>query len=275
MIYFRLTGGLGNQLFGLNEAYGIHRKTGKRLAVDIGALEHTSADGPEWLVWSEEQHWMVLIRIPENVSSEFSLINLGVTEAPLNRIESNKFTGWNFSLQRVRNFGLFREGEFPFRNEDWGSDWIAIHHRVGDYANSHGIGVVGSTYFKRALRVLKSENKINIFSDDIESAAFLIDTLNLANASIDKSRNAMDVLARISRSKYIIATNSTLSWWAIYFSKANTVICPTPFYLQDWSFDREAVFPNAIYLSRFNNQIHKISMRLLWKFRSIKRLRKS
>jgi hypothetical protein len=270
VVYFRLTGGLGNQLFGLSEAYGIHKNLGKRLAIDIGAIEHTTAEGPEWLKWSKNQNWMTLIRIPKHVSSDFELVNLGEKTEYLDFRDFSLYTGWKFSLKNVLEAGLFQKGKFPFENLGSQANSVSIHYRVGDYTTAPGIGILGISYYKKALREIRSGYAIEIFSDDNEAASTLIESLGLENATINNSRSALDVLGQISNSKCIVASNSTLSWWAIFFSNANTAVCPTPFYLQDWNFDTAARFSKALYLSRFDNRVIGFVIRLLWQYRSFK-----
>ena len=271
VVYFRLTGGLGNQLFGLSEAYGIHKDVGRGVAIDVGSLEHTLGDDPEWLEWSVSQIWITLIRIPKNVSAKFELTNLGDMPSEAHS-DSRYLTGWRFSLNRVRRTGLFSEGEFPFRVDTVKRVETTIHYRVGDYVNAKGLGVLGVPYYVRAANSLDLEGQIKLFSDDNDSAQQLIEALKLSNVTVNTSINAIDVLYQISQARCIVAANSTLSWWAIYFSCAEKVICPTPFYLQAWNFDREARFPTAHYLSRFKNPRQKLSTWFLWRLRSVKSL---
>ena len=273
VVYFRLTGGLGNQLFGLSEAYGIHKDLGRGVAIDIGALDHALGGEPEWLEWSVSQTWITLIRIPKNVSSKFELINLGDSHANARLLNSRYYTGWRFSLDRVRRIGLFSEGEFPFKVDKVRRIETIVHYRVGDYVNAQGIGVLGVPYYVKAINLLDHEGQIEFFSDDNASAYQLIEALELSSAIVNTSMSALDVLSQISQARCIVAANSTLSWWAIYFSHAEKVICPTPFYLQEWKFDYDARFSAAHYLSRFANSRQRLSTWILWRFRSI-RIRK-
>lgn len=270
IVYFRLTGGLGNQLFGLSEAYGVHKKFGTGVAIDVGALEHSLGNEPEWLEWSEKQEWITLVRIPKNVSSEFILVNLGDEYADVNWLDAKYFTGWKFSLERVRDTGLFREGEYPFGIVKTDCAGVAVHYRVGDYANAQGIGVLDTSYYLKAIKLLGLKGQIEFFSDDNESAQEMIELNKLPFAKVSGSTRALDVLSQISKANYIVAGNSTLSWWGIYFSSATKVICPTPFYLQDWNFDSKARFQKALYLSRFRNPCQELLTWFLWRLRSLR-----
>ena len=270
LVYFRLTGGLGNQLFGLSEAYAIHKNVGMNVAMDIGALEHTSGDEPEWLEWSETQRWLTLVRIPKHVSSKFDLVNLGDVSANAAQLDSKFYTGWIFSLDRVNQAGLFHRGEFPFKVSREDCAESAVHYRVGDYANAKGIGVLDTSYYLEAIKSLDPRDRTLFFSDDNYSAQEMIKTLNHSFATVSSSTSALEVLSQIAHSKSIVAANSTLSWWAIYFSHASKVICPTPFYLQDWKFDSAARFQDAIYISRFKNPFQKMLTWTLWQLRSIR-----
>lgn len=268
-LYFRLTGGLGNQLFGLSEAFGIHRNTGRAVVIDVGAIEHILYVEPEWMEWSKKQDWLILVRIPKEISSEFALTNLGDGTTRINISDNRYYTGWKFSLKRVRSAGLFKEGEFPFKSESVRSTETVVHYRVGDYASAAGIGVLQASFYVRAINSISDFGEIEFFSDDNDSAQELINHLRITSARISSSVSAIEVLSQISSAKCIVAANSTLSWWGIYFSRAEKVICPKPFYLQDWEFDFEARFNNAIYISRFKNMSEAMVNWLVWKLRSI------
>jgi len=268
-IYFRLTGGLGNQLFGLSEAFNLHNKLQCKVLMDIGSLDHSKSEMPEWFDWSKNQDWFTLIRIPKNVSREFELTNLGDMDESFSP-ESRHFTGWRFSLRSVESSGLFSRAKFPFEVEEKPRILIALHYRAGDYALAEGIGILKPQYYSRALKKVDSSLKVTIFSDDNYAALSLINKLNIRNRfEISNQQSPVEVLHALSGAKNLITANSTLSWWALYFSNAVTKTAPKPFYLQIWNFDADAKMKNTIYLSRFVNFLDLTLTRMKWFLRSI------
>lgn len=267
-IYFRITGGFGNQLFGLSEAYNLFKVLKKHVLIDVGSIEHSKDSVPEWLEWSRRQHWFSIIRIQENISHHFDLVNIGEQELH-SKTEHRYFTGWKFSLRNVENSGLFQRSEFPFKSSIVKSIPIALHYRAGDYAHAEGIGVLKHDYYSRALAKLDSSNKIMVFSDDRDAAISLITSLGIENRSeISHQESAIDVLFALATAESLITSNSTLSWWANYFSNSPIRIAPKPFYLQDWRFDSAAKFQETEYLSRFATRRELIFTRSKWFIRS-------
>ena len=267
-IYFRLTGGLGNQLFGLSEAFNLHKIIKQHILIDVGSIDHSENHEPEWLEWSKSQDWFSTIRIQKNISQDFQLINLGsLSKPPI--LEHRLFTGWKFSLQKVEHSGLFLRSKFPFEVMCEKSFPLALHYRAGDYAHSDGIGILNPEYYVRALRQFDSSIRVMVFSNDIDAAKTLISNLGIGHRSkISDEKSAIRVLFGLATAENLIASNSTLSWWANFFSGATKTIAPKPFYLQEWKFDSKAKFESTKYLTRFASRKDLITTRFKWLIRS-------
>ena len=267
-IYFRITGGLGNQLFGLSEAFNLFNALKQHVLIDVGSIEHSKNSVPEWFEWSRSQNWFSIIKIQENISRDFDLVNLGERDHYSPK-EHRFFTGWKFSLRNVELSGLFQRSNFPFKSRIETSIPIALHYRAGDYVHAEGIGVLKHDYYSRALAKLESSNKVMVFSDDRDAAKSLVTSLGILNRSeISNQESAIEVLFALSTAESLIASNSTLSWWANYFSNSTKRIAPKPFYLQDWRFDSAAKFQETEYLSRFSTRGEWIFTRSKWFIRS-------
>ncbi len=268
LIYYKLVGGLGNQLFGLSRAYLLHKELGKRIAIDVSNLDHTPKTGPEWANWEGLKTWSEIINSPTQVATPGNLWNLADSKNKMPK-NTKHFTGWRLSLLEIESSGLFAPNEVPFSmvvNEEHTS---GIHIRGGDYRNSQGIGLLSRKYYKKAIEIFSTDNleTFCIFTDDFEFAESM--TKNLmreTNFVYSKSNSPLKTLLEMSICKKFIGSNSTLSWWAAYFSKSDQIILPKPMYLQDWSADREITLQKAIYLDRFSNIAARLSNYLLWKY---------
>jgi len=262
LIYYRVTGGLGNQLFGLNEAFTLSRFFGKRIAFDVSGIQHQSKLSPDWLEWSRTQTWLEPINFEKYGATNLRILNIGY-QKDCEIVDSQFYTGWKFSSHRVEKGGLFRRGEFPFFQVDPVKDFLGIHFRAGDYRIHKGLGVLDASYYKDCLERLNSDLTKRIYSDDFNEAKQLAQRLNLElDSIIFPSDSAIKVLADLSSARQFISANSTLSWWAIYFGNAEKVMAPDPFYLQDWKFDKHARWPEVNYVSRFGNPL------IAWRERS-------
>jgi hypothetical protein len=106
---------------------------------------------------------------------------------------------------------------------------------------------------------------VKVFSDDQYAARILISNLGIGHRSeISSEKSAVRVLFGLAKAENLVASNSTLSWWANYFSGAVLSIAPKPFYLQDWKFDSKAKFQETKYLTRFASRKDKIYTRIKW-----------
>lgn len=268
LIYYKLVGGLGNQLFGLSRAHLLFKEMGKKIALDISNLDHTQKNQPEWLPWVSEADWLETITTEIEVSrmiEPWNLIN-PLENAPTS---CNTFTGWTLSLEEISRSNLFTPQELPFKSTSGSTTDIAIHIRGGDYRSAKGIGLLNSKYYKRALDALPihPESNITIYTDDFELANEIIDSLNL-NQSIQysKEKSPLATLAELASANTLVGSNSTLSWWAAYFSSSQSKCLPKPMYLQDWTADRHIVLRDVKYFNRFKNKISEIFNFCLWSF---------
>jgi hypothetical protein len=109
MTYYRIVGGLGNQLFGLSRAYLLHKEIGKRIAIDVSHLDHTLESGPDWKDWNGLEGWSELVKSPKHLTPPNQLQNLSDSPKEEN-FNTNFYTGWKFSLEEVLRSGLFSPG---------------------------------------------------------------------------------------------------------------------------------------------------------------------
>ena len=268
LTYYKLVGGLGNQLFGLSRAHLLYKEIGKKVAIDVTNLDHTSQAGPEWMDWSGLEEWCEIVESPKELrvtSQIWNLIN-SLYDAPQ---KTNCYTGWNLSLAEVLESGLFEPHQFPFSAPHDSVTCLGIHMRGGDYRNAKGIGLLDWNYYKRALDFapIKTEETTTIFTDDLEYATAIVKCLGSSfKPEYSLTSSPLGVLAEMSAAKKLIGSNSTLSWWAAFFSKSKIKILPKPMYLQTWTADKEIIFQDVQYLSRFKNKFKENYEYILWKY---------
>jgi hypothetical protein len=116
----------------------------------------------------------------------------------------------------------------------------AMHFRRGDYVRNQNfngkIGVVGTEYYSRAVRVLRERSPdatIYIFSDDIEAVAreFTPAGPHVFVRNIEHW-HPWDNIRLMSQCDHIAIANSTFSWWAAWLNPSpnKLVIAPDPWF---------------------------------------------
>jgi hypothetical protein len=268
LIYYRLVGGLGNQLFGLSRAHLLYKELGKRIAIDVSNLDHTSPEGPEWVNWKGLEDWCVLIYSPSQINQPKNLWNL--VNSPKAALKDNAyFKGWRLSLSEVESSSLFLSRQLPFPKGNKQKHTLGIHMRGGDYRNAQGIGLLSKNYYKKAINKLSIDRleTIIIFTDDKEYAESVTKHFpRHIQYAYSELKSPLSLLTEMSNCQNFIGSNSTLSWWAAYFSQSEQTILPKPMYLQDWFADREIYLKNVLYVDRFSNALTRKSSYFAWNY---------
>jgi hypothetical protein len=268
LIYYKLVGGLGNQLFGLSRAYLLHKESEKRIAIDVTSLDHTPDSGPEWKNWNGLKDWSELITSPRSLPSPRGLKNL-LNTPDQDLPETTFFTGWKLSLEEVLRSGLFIPGEIPFSTPKVSDIEVGVHIRGGDYRKAPGIGLLSKAYYRRALQELQVDSgaEITIFSDDPDYASVIAKSLSSqSQINFSNVKSPLFLLAEMSESSAFIGSNSTLSWWASFFSQSSRITMPNPMYLQDWFADRDIRLDKVQYIDRFSNPLARGCSFLKWRY---------
>jgi Glycosyl transferase family 11 len=266
LAYFKLVGGLGNQLFGLSRAHLLHKELGKKIAVDVTYLDHTENIEPEWVSWNQLNGWCEIIASPKGLQPPDGIWNLvnPLRDAPL---KNSCYTGWRLSLEEVHDSGLFTPNESPFSVQKANGTALGMHIRGGDYKNSRGIGLLGMKYYRKALESIPTRftDLITIYTDDLEYAASITDLLG-SRYKIEYSHTSspLGVLEEMSSADIFVGSNSTLSWWAAFFSRSKFKYLPAPMYLQDWYADKCINLSEVQYLDRFQNIFQEKYNYVLW-----------
>jgi hypothetical protein len=112
-----------------------------------------------------------------------------------------------------------------------GTDYVAIHLRLGDYfTNSDRLGVLSKQYYFDALKRLNvsyDEDFIVIFSNDSSMISEFIDLRLIHRYLIvesDPSFDPAEVLILMSRARKLVVANSTFSYTAALLSSQDTEV---------------------------------------------------
>jgi len=123
-------------------------------------------------------------------------------------------------------------------------DSLVIHVRKADYlGNELFDGICTKEYFNSAIEKFNGINNVYIFTDDVD---WVNENLRFKITNLIKNHPAIDLLL-ISKSKNLIISNSTFSWWGAYLNRGTVqkkVVVPKKWfnsnnmefkgYIDDW-----------------------------------------
>jgi Glycosyl transferase family 11 len=242
--FFKLVGGLGNQLFAISEGFSLHKLNGQKILFDISSVDHSLK--PE----IEINHWM------EGLGDWFQIGNY---ESELHRreginlshsnyedikdadISKYYFFGWRPNLKQIRSAGLFQQGELPhswkrFLSPSTVQYSHGFHFRLRDYLHSNALGgniSLDKMYLRKILNNLERDTnyrELLVVSDDIHNAKSLMSKANFNFAKVViNNKTPIEDLCQLSTCSKIYASPSTFSFWSAFFSQAE-VFFPKPFF---------------------------------------------
>lgn len=266
----RLVGGLGNQLFGYYAGAALAAHTGGRLRLDTSWTRFGMTDhGIEILKFDLPGQWVenhgeggrflspgtIPSRAWAKALRELPALRklLRVYEAPgvghdanlLAQRPGTKLRGY-FQSWEIVEFAV--GAGYPRRPQlRKGSDWlsqmidrahrehpVAVHVRRGDYTKVSEFGLLGPSYYERAvqrLRELGIAGPIWLFSDDPSIAMSALGAYgDGAEVAASPDGPASEMLAMSYAAAHVIA-NSTFSWWGARMSgDSGPVVAPTPWF---------------------------------------------
>lgn len=263
MVFVRLIGGFGNQLFQLQFAnwlrdnmeacvfldtsfYKTAKKPHERYWLDNINLEYTtnflSEDCLHFRRKLERAAYKLNIPVWLRIGSRFCFegdVCLGANKGLIydGFWQNKRFVNINYLLELSKKIEFFRnEVNYP----QIASSRVMVHVRRGDYVTDmRGTQkvhmVLEPQYYEVAMRTLEEKYNVtgfDIYSDDsswcenffAKHNCKIIDTSNLTPPAL---------LAAMSRYPHNIIANSTLSWWAgaISSTRGGTVVIP-----YNWNF---------------------------------------
>ena len=131
---------------------------------------------------------------------------------------------------------------------------IAVFHiRRGDLMSSMSdMGVLSYEYYLNAatkIRNLNSNVRIFCITDDIENSRSVTERLNAEGVFGPRQLGQWESLMLMSKAQYVVAANSTFSWWGAYLCAkvGGMVILPDPWF-KNWTEEigDAFIFPGVI-----------------------------
>jgi hypothetical protein len=235
-IYYKITGGLGNQLFGISECHFLHKVTGKKIIIDFADVDHVKSNQVSPFEFDYDWMRMVICNFKPDAQN-VKLLNLASSDVS----PSHAFyTGWRPSMRALLESNFFQRGVLPKeweqRRRGQQKPYIAAHLRFGDYLNVPALGgdiSVDARYLKKALNLVTREldvSRVLVFSDDMKRSEILCDDIDGIDFVFSESLEPVEDLIEMCASDAIIASGSTYSFWAAFFAKTDKVFFPKPFF---------------------------------------------
>jgi hypothetical protein len=249
-VHLRITGGLGNQIFQYLYAMSIANETEGKLFVHTSFMNDFS---------------IFRAGLRTSAKRKFSLHKLPFFDYEVTNVvsEKNFLTSMVFGQLRIFKFNYLRNLIFRFSNNLYldgyfmtANEYLKISVLEGSICTtlqnnitSRGFGVCGIhlragdllqqdhpkcsvNYFENSIKYFIENYQVNdfeIITENIEHAKLFFDELkNKYNILFVDTGSEIDDFRRLASYDYLIASNSTFSWWAGALGYSKKFIC-TPF----------------------------------------------
>ena len=272
MLFSRMVGGLGNQLFQTAAFLKYRRKKEKVIISFLGDIHIPKRENclnyifeiPDWLYYDNSRKLNLLTRFLSRSSAGLRfgsyLPYIGVNDRNFylkNSYFYNKkilfFDGyfihnWKyeqinelFSQLKIKPISLNRES-IKICNEN-----VIIHVRGGDFLKIKHLNICDNYYYKKAIEyaLRKGFNNFKVISEDRQYGEEIIKEMKKyfidLKISILKSNSIKNDFNIIRSSNLAILSNSTFSWWASFLSNSKKeFLVPSNFSLQE----KRIILPN-------------------------------
>ena len=251
MLFSRMVGGLGNQLFQTAALLKYRRHREKVIISFLGDIhipKRTNClryifEMPDWLYFDNSRKLNLLTKIFARSSAG---LRFG-SYLPLLGINDRNFNHKNFYFSRQKL--LFLDGYF---NQNWDykelnslfsilklkkikldreqlkicNQNVVIHVRGGDFLSINNLNICKITYYRNSIQYFLSKGSKNfvvICEDQIYGKELIKKLKNYftdLQISILKADSIKNDFNLIRCSKLAILSNSTFSWWASFLSKS-------------------------------------------------------
>lgn len=137
---------------------------------------------------------------------------------------------------------IFKFGQIPkevqiLGLENISENLLVIHRRMGDYRKNPDFGILDLQYFEKSMKYLMDKYEINEIwyfcneQDDFEQTFSKILGIKIFPIP-ERVQNSIHLLYLMSKAKYFICSNSSLSLWGAYLSSAecDRIVAPTKWF---------------------------------------------
>lgn len=216
-----LQAGLGNQLFQIAAAYAVSKEQKRPLKI----YDHT-----------KKQYWDTLLKQFKHMVASGTEPNWPTKSVfHYEPVRTNILRGF---YQSSRYFKQYEQDlrilfEFPehMRTYTPSSNAVALHIRRGDYVDPYFRGqydVCSEAYWIEGMKRMRSlypDSSFHVFSDDLK---WCREQNWLKDAVFMEESDDCIALYKMSRYRRFIISNSSFSWWAVWFAQTpEKVIAPS------------------------------------------------
>lgn len=277
MIFSRIVGGLGNQLF-QTAACLKYRKKGEKVIISflgnihipkrVNCLDYIF-EKPNWLYYDNSKDLNIVKKFLAKTSAT---VRFG-SYLPFFSINDRNFDkrDYLYSGKRI----LFLDGYFnqqwtysslkntfsqlklkPFQlnkehNQICNND-VVIHLRGSDFLKISNLNICKLDYYKKSIAyaISKGHNSFKLISEDQQYGTVFLEEIKRSFFDLKISMLSSDTIKNdfnlIRSSKFAILSNSTFSWWASFLSiSKKEFIVPENFSLKE----KRVILPNEIILN--------------------------
>ena len=272
MLFSRMVGGLGNQLFQTAAFLKYRRDKEKVIVSFLGDIHIPKRENclnyifeiPKWLYLDKSSK----LSLPTKTLARISAGLRFGSFFPLISINDRNFylSKTNFKKKRI----LFLDGYF---NQNWKyeslyelfsqlklrkiildkknlkvcNEDVIIHIRGGDFLNIKNLNICKSDYYRKSIKYCLSKGlkTFTVISEDQKYGNIIINQMKSCfddlKISLLKSNSIKDDFNIIRSSKLAILSNSTFSWWASFLSNSKIeFLVPSNFS----SIEKRIILPN-------------------------------
>lgn len=250
MIWLRLAGGLGNQLFEFGYALLLSDKYNQKILIDEHALNKYKEKRINYLktinkynvIYNNKismSHLMIILRLPKLFKNNASLISDANNIKYLYYKTKNKIcdgyfqngynqNNFNDMVTIIKKYINISNTEY---NKKYYDNRCVIHIRGNDFNILGWNKILPKNYYLDSIKLFTDQNNIfkyDIITDDIEYAKSIIKEIKHINIKILKKNDALEDFKQIGFYKYRILSGSTFSIWASILGKnqGGRVVCP-------------------------------------------------
>lgn len=237
-IIIQLSGGIGNQLFQLGNAYQLALNFKRELLICDKNPGNRKTYWDSLLLKFKNK--LITVEKYKELKQKAQIYNWAMTRFEYKNIELDPkiecfcIEGYYQSYKYFDRITFDEMLNFEGRNLILNDNTVAIHIRRTDYANNKNFHkLISLDYYYNCLKLLRERSNINdineiyVFSDDLNwcKSNFKFPEISINYVSL---KTDIEELEFMSKFKNIIIANSSFSWWAAYLNidLNKNIYCP-------------------------------------------------